>query len=139
MTHVTLRAVHLIGLALWFGSLLLVSRLLKDHADAPEAARPSLLQIARRTQLGFGIPGMALTVGTGIKMLVDLPHYLELGGIHAMLAGTVVAVGVEVALFVLLRRAAAVPVLPKVAMALHATAGLVLLVVVIAAERSLRG
>jgi uncharacterized membrane protein len=139
MTHVTLRAVHLIGLALWFGSLLLVSRLLKAHADAPDAARSSLLQVARRTQLGFGLPGMIMTVGAGLKMLHDLPHYLELGGIHAMLGGTVVAVGIEVALFVLVRRAATTPVSPRVAMALHGTAGLVLLVVVIAAERSLRG
>ena len=67
-------ALHVIGVVLWFGSLLQVTRMLKTHATAPEGACETLTGIERRTQLLIGIPGLILTVGMGLVLLFYGPR-----------------------------------------------------------------
>lgn len=95
------RAFHLIGIVLWFGSLLQVTRMLKSHARAPEGARATLHDIERRTQLFIGFPGLLIVLLTGIHMLMqgDPAAYFKQGWFHMKLTLVLVAVGIDVALF----------------------------------------
>ena len=107
------RALHLIGIVLWFSSLLQVSRMTKSRVRAPEGARETLYDIERRTQLFIGFPGLLLTVimglllltskeGPGAKAYFDASTY---GGyFHAKMGLVAVAIGIHVWLFMTNRK-----------------------------------
>lgn len=127
-----LRGLHLVGMVFWFGSQLFTTRLLRVHATAPEAAREPLARLARRTQLGFGLPGLLVSVGSGLWMLLRIPQtYMSLGWIHVMLTGALVAIVLEVVIFVLVGKAQRGVVAGPLPMIVHGVSSLVLIVVVL--------
>lgn len=122
-----LKVVHLLGVVLWTGSALHVSRGLAGVIRMPEAARPAVLSWLRRTQLFVGFPGLLLTLAAGIGMLVEEPEYLRQPWMHAKLGLVTLMIGAEVLLLALVNKYRAAPGgagLPRV---LHAGLGLLLL------------
>lgn len=107
------RALHLIGIVLWFGSLLQVSRMTKSRVRAPEGARDTLYGIERKTQLLIGFPGMLLTVIMGFAMLthadgLGIKGYFNAGAggpyFHAKMTLVALAIGADVYLFFTIRK-----------------------------------
>lgn len=130
---VWLKALHLIGVILWFSSLLHVSRMVKTHSRAPGEAHPTLSDIERRTQLFIGFPGAALTLITGVMMLAQNPgFYMKQGWMHGKLTLVIVAVVLEVLLFRAVRKWREAPGGIGLPLVLHILAGLIMIAIVIA-------
>lgn len=70
-------SLHLIGLFLWVGTLLVLSRLLIFHARQPEHSQP-LLAFMRRLYVGACMPGGVLAIVAGALMLHGVGS--QLGG-----------------------------------------------------------
>ena len=102
------RAFHLVGIVLWFGALLQVTRLLKTRARSPESTWETLHAIERRTQLFVGFPGLFLTVLTGLTLLFHHPegtaNFMKHGWFHAKLTAVIIAIVVDVLVFVTIRQ-----------------------------------
>lgn len=132
------RAFHIIGIVLWFGSLLQVTRMLKARVRAPEASRPTLSDMERRTQLFIGFPGLFLTVSMGVLLLVGpggpadgAGFYMKQGWMHVKLTLVLVAIGVDVLLYRAIRRYDKQPGGVLGPLLMHITGGLVLIAVAI--------
>jgi len=82
--HQILRFVHLLGVVLWMGSLLVVSRLLAEHAVEP-AAGERLGPLERRLFGSLVHGGAALVIASGILLILDQPSVLRQGWLHAKL------------------------------------------------------
>lgn len=80
--HPWILALHLIGLFLWVGTLLVLSRLLVFHARQPEHNQ-ALLAFMRRLYFGACVPGGALAIIAGLLMLHGVGS--QLGGPGAAL------------------------------------------------------
>jgi len=129
--HGWMMTLHLVGVVLWFGSLLQVSRMLKGHGQAAEAARETLSSIERRTQLLVGIPGMLATLGAGVWLLTQHPKYfMKQGWFHTKLTLVLVVIALEVTLFVLVGRYRKAPGGKGLPLLLHIVAGLALIAIV---------
>lgn len=80
-----LLALHIIGIIVWMGALMMLSRLLGMHCEleAPEA-RAALERFEHRTYFWAVVPGGLLTLGTGFTMLffkgASAGHYLQPDG-----------------------------------------------------------
>lgn len=78
-------ALHLIGVIIWMGALLMLSRLLGFHCELESAeAREALKKFERRTYFMAVLPGGLLALATGLTMLLfkgaTASHYLQSGG-----------------------------------------------------------
>lgn len=80
-----LRAGHFIGLILWAGGLLALSRLLASHAARPTGpeATERLVSAEKRLYRMVAAPGAFLALLTGIAMLHAQPHLLKQPYMHA--------------------------------------------------------
>jgi len=78
--HQLIRFFHLLGVVLWMGGLLVVSRLLAEPA-AGERLEP----VERRLFGSFIHGGAALVIASGILLILDQPSVLRQGWLHAKL------------------------------------------------------
>lgn len=78
---------HLLGMVLWVGSLLVVTLVLAAHCqEAGAEARQVLLRVETRLFQGVAHPGAALMVLTGLLLvLTDPSSYLRAPWLHAKL------------------------------------------------------
>lgn len=68
------QAIHLIGIILWMGGLFQLSRHLGQHAKlekSAEATRSAFADWERTTYYFVSLPGLALTLGTGLYALLS--------------------------------------------------------------------
>ena len=80
MGHQLIRFFHLLGVVLWMGGLLVVSRLLAEPAVG-ERLEP----VERRLFGSFIHGGAALVIASGILLILDQPSVLRQGWLHAKL------------------------------------------------------
>ncbi|MEZ4468529.1 MAG: CopD family protein [bacterium] len=83
-----LRAGHFLGIILWAGGLLALSRLLASHAAKPTGpeATERLLAVEKAVYRRLASPGAGLVFLTGIAMLHQNPHLLKQPYMHAKFA-----------------------------------------------------
>lgn len=77
------QALHVIGIILWMGGLFQLARHLGQHAKLEdESAREAFAEWERKTYYIVVLPGLLLTLGTGLHALFDLGfgHYLNADG-----------------------------------------------------------
>jgi uncharacterized membrane protein len=78
MTYLLIKALHLIGVALWMGGLLSVGALLYAAADAPDDARARFGGLGRSLYFTVSAPAMALAIICGLVMIfMQAPGYLK--------------------------------------------------------------
>lgn len=84
-TLLLLRAGHFIGLILWAGGLLALTRLLASHAAKPTGpeATERLVAVEKAVYRFVAAPGAFLVFLTGIAMLYQNPHLLKQPYMHA--------------------------------------------------------
>lgn len=63
-------AIHLLGVVLWMGGLLNLSRILGYHAREAPAVRPRFSWLEGRLDFLVTIPGAILTIGTGVAQAI---------------------------------------------------------------------
>jgi len=92
MTHLYLKAVHIIFIVTWFAGLFYMPRLFVYIIEAnakPEPERTILTKqlnmMARRLWYAITWPSAIVTLIMGTSMLVNSPHFLALGFMHVKL------------------------------------------------------
>ncbi len=71
-------AFHLLGVVLWMGGLLTLSRLLGYHVLEHPSVRPRYAWLEARLNYAVAIPGAFLTLGTGVtQMALDGADYFR--------------------------------------------------------------
>ncbi len=63
--------IHLLGLVLWLGALLMLSRIMVIHTKEAPAVRPPFSRLEKKIDL-FAWIGMLLTIGSGLYQLIGL-------------------------------------------------------------------
>ena len=132
-------AFHVIGVVMWMGSLMTLSRLLGYHTREPATVRPRLSYIEGRLDLLGAVPGALLTLGTGLGQLALEPAgwFRASGWMHTKLLLVLVLVVLHVMTMVRHRRLArqrADQVIPRAFFAAsHGIIGLLLIAIVILA------
>ncbi|PLS69609.1 MAG: protoporphyrinogen oxidase HemJ [Cyanobacteria bacterium M5B4] len=93
MTYLWFKGLHIIAMVAWFGGLFYLPRLFVYHVEANEQPEPagSILknQYAIMEKRLYGIimnPGMMVTIGMAIAMLVLEPSLLKQGWLHIKIA-----------------------------------------------------
>lgn len=93
MTALYLKATHIIFIVTWFAALFYMPRLLIYMREAFEKSEPEksiLLNnftiMASRLWFGIAWPSAIITLGLGITMLIDQPHWLEQSFMHLKLS-----------------------------------------------------
>jgi putative membrane protein len=93
MTFLYLKAVHIIFIVTWFAGLFYMPRLLiymREAFDKEEPEKSILLKnfTVMGTRLWYGItwPSAIVTLGMGLSMLINQPHWLQLGFMHLKLS-----------------------------------------------------
>lgn len=124
-----LLVVHLLGVIFWMGGLLILSRMLGYHVKEELAVQTRLSAIEKRLYWGALMPGLILTLGTGVWLLLERPELLKNPGFHIKL--TLVVVGIA-AQFVIQRFIASLRDEPRKGgagryKAVHAVLGVVLI------------
>jgi putative membrane protein len=125
-------AVHIISLVMWIGGVLILTRAM--HLFAKEGGDLKILQlISNKVYFGWILPGLLLSVGTGVYQLISrgVAFYMKQGWFHAKLTLVLVLIAATVALFFAVKdiRAGIMPK-PSRVMGIHGIAGLVLITVV---------
>jgi putative membrane protein len=92
MTHLYLKAVHIIFIVTWFAGLFYMPRLFVYIIEAnakPEPERTILTKqlnmMARRLWYAISWPSAVVTLIMGTSMLVNSPHFLQSGFMHIKL------------------------------------------------------
>ncbi|MEP2771312.1 MAG: CopD family protein [Fulvivirga sp.] len=92
MTFLYLKALHIIFVVTWFAGLFYIVRLFIYQVEANEKSEPErsiLLKEYKRNskRLWFGItwPSAIITLIMGTLLLVNSPHYLQMGFMHIKL------------------------------------------------------
>ncbi|MCE2733525.1 MAG: CopD family protein [Cyclobacteriaceae bacterium] len=92
MAHLYLKAVHIIFIVTWFAGLFYMPRLLiyiREAFDKTEEEKkytlPQLTLMAKRLWWGITWPSAIITLGLGVAMLVNQPHWLSLPFMHLKL------------------------------------------------------
>lgn len=92
MTFFYLKALHIIFIVTWFAGLFYIVRLFIYQVEAnekPEPDRSILIKEYQRNskRLWFGItwPSAIITLIMGAALLIDQPHYLQMGFMHIKL------------------------------------------------------
>ncbi len=87
MTLLIFKALHIIGLVLWFAALLILGYLFKHHKSAltTSSVDEQLVDAERRLFAWMANPAMLLTLFGGIGMLIINSAYLMQGWIHIKL------------------------------------------------------
>jgi protoporphyrinogen IX oxidase len=93
MTFLYLKAVHIIFIVTWFAGLFYMPRLLiymREAFDKSEPEKSILLKnftvMASRLWYGITWPSAIVTLIMGTSMLINQPHWLQLGFMHLKLS-----------------------------------------------------
>lgn len=93
MTFLYLKAIHIIFIVTWFAGLFYMPRLLIYLREAFDKTEPekSILQtnfkvMASRLWFGITWPSAIITLIMGASMLINQPHWLQLGFMHIKLS-----------------------------------------------------
>jgi len=131
-------ALHLIGMVMWLGSLLVLTRLFKlfTSPSGPQGELPNLMG---RMLWGYVVPGFLLSLATGLYQMgyVGFGTYLAQGWFHGKLTLVFLLVVVTLLCFAnvgKIRRGA--PVSGGLASAMHGFVGFTLIVVVFMTVKS---
>jgi putative membrane protein len=96
MLYLNLKALHIIGVVVWFAGLFYLGRLFvyhKEAEDRPEAERRVLLEqfeiMERRLYYAITWPGLCITVGFGLSVIGP---WLTSGWMHAKLTFVVLLI-----------------------------------------------
>ncbi|MCB0310644.1 MAG: CopD family protein [Bdellovibrionales bacterium] len=125
-------ALHVIGIVMWLGGLMIVTRLMKLSLLAQDMPRSGREAIAR-TFSSFALPGALLATLTGLFQLVvgGVQFYMQAGWFHAKLTLVITLYVVTVVVFFSLKKFVAEQDLsPKKCGVLHAISGALLLAIV---------
>ncbi|NDC37129.1 MAG: hypothetical protein EBZ48_03645 [Proteobacteria bacterium] len=125
-------ALHLIGMAMWLGSLLVVTRLFKLFTNAGYR-NPELLNLMGRLLFGYAVPGLVLSLITGLYQMAyaGIAAYMSQGWFHGKLTFVLLLIGVTVLCLGSLSKARAGAQLSRGLIgAMHGVVGLTLIVVV---------
>lgn len=68
-----LLAFHVVGVVMWLGSLMALSRVLGYHTREPPSVRPRFSFVEGRLDVGGAMPGALLTLLTGLGLLAMEP------------------------------------------------------------------
>lgn len=134
-----LLAFHVVGVVMWMGSLMALSRLLGYHTREPASVRPRFSFVEGRLDLGGAVPGALLTLLTGLGILAVEPAgwFRAAGWLHTKLLLVFLVAGLHAGLRIryrrLARQRADQPISRAFFAAAHGTIGLLLLVIVILA------
>lgn len=100
MTYLWFKAFHIVGVVVWFAGLFYLVRLYVYHVEAneqPEPARTILQQqyqlMEKRLYNIITTPGMVLTVGMAIAMLIVAPDLLKETWLHIKLTLVALLIG----------------------------------------------
>ncbi|MDJ0694207.1 protoporphyrinogen oxidase HemJ [Mastigocoleus sp. MO_188.B34] len=92
MAYSWFKAFHIIGVVVWFAGLFYLVRLFIYHVEADQEAEPAKSILKNQYQIMekrlyniITTPGMVVTVGCAIGLLVTQPEYLKQGWLHAKL------------------------------------------------------
>jgi protoporphyrinogen IX oxidase len=92
MTFLYLKAIHIIFIVTWFAGIFYMPRLfiyMTEAHEKPEPERSILLKqfkvMASRLWFGITWPSAIITLAMGTSMLVNQPHWLQLGFMHVKL------------------------------------------------------
>jgi protoporphyrinogen IX oxidase len=93
MTHLYLKAIHIIFIVTWFAGLFYMPRLLiyiTEAHEKPEPEKSILLNqfkvMASRLWFGITWPSAIITLMMGTSMIVNQPEWLQSGFMHIKLA-----------------------------------------------------
>lgn len=130
-------AFHLVGMIMWLGSLLIITRILRAFADAPSSSlgQPGevLRSVISRAWAGFGIGGLLISLISGLYQISvkGFAYYMQQGWFHGKLTFIIILL---VDSYLVHRNVAAVSkggsVSRKTVGVLHGLAGLSLIVIV---------
>lgn len=127
---------HVVGIVLWLGGLLFLSRMLGIHATEARDVQVRLSWMEFRLYHFVTLPGLVITLITGLGMLALEPMLLQgQSWLHAKLTVVAALIGVDQILRVKLLALRAQPALtsPKPFKILHGLIGLALIASVILA------
>ena len=127
-------ALHIIGIVMWMGGLMVLTRFLKIATEGPQS-NPAFGAMARRIYFGFGVGGCVLTLLTGLYQLISrgASFYMSQGWFHGKLTLVLLALIVTVIIGTLVSAVNAGRTISKGKVAAtHGMIGLVLLLVVFA-------
>ena len=75
--YIYLKFFHVVGIVIWIGSLLGMSRMLAFHAQEEIMVQERLSWIERRGYLFVQVPGMIITILTGLGMIIVMPEIIQ--------------------------------------------------------------
>lgn len=123
-------AIHIIGIVMWLGGLLVLTRIFKLFTSSNSFGQP-LSGVMSRIFFGYIIPGTILTVCTGLYQLsyAGMAAYMSQGWFHGKLTLVLILLAVTAICFQSLRKARSGATLSRgMVGALHGLVGLTLLV-----------
>ena len=127
-------ALHIIGIVMWMGGLMILTRFMKLSAEGTVSA-PGFTAMLKRVYFGFGVGGCALTVLTGLYQLMTrgFGFYFSQGWFHGKITLVLVALVVTAVIGTLVKAVEAGRSVSKGrVIACHALMGTILLLVVFA-------
>lgn len=89
-------AFHIVGMIMWLGSLLILTRVLRAFADAPSSSLGATGEILRavikRAWFGFGLGGLAISLASGLYQITvkGMAYYMSQGWFHGKLTFIIV-------------------------------------------------
>ncbi|MCU0231684.1 MAG: CopD family protein [Acidobacteria bacterium] len=122
-----LKVVHLFGIVMWIGALLIASLQLRQATKLPREAQRPVLDAMRRLHVGFGLPGMILTIAAGLILLMLHTEYFTQGWMHAKLTFVFLLIVLDLCLFALQSKLREVAGSPGPPLLIHVVAGLAFL------------
>lgn len=89
---------HLVGMVLWVGGLLILTNLMMRHAKGGDDARRAhgfLTSYEKRMHNLVVVPGVVLSLITGVVLLLVMPEYLLKGWMHTKLLLVFLLIGLH--------------------------------------------
>ena len=77
MDYNVVKFLHIVGIVVWVGSLLGMSRMLAFHTQEEINVQERLSWLERRGYLFVQLPGMIITIVTGLAMIMMLPAIIK--------------------------------------------------------------
>ena len=91
---------HLTGMVLWVGGLLVTTLILASHAvESGAAAAAALTRAEQKVFRGFTHPGAAISVLTGLLLILSEPVYMQAGWFHVKLFLAVILVVLDLRIY----------------------------------------
>ncbi len=122
-----LKVIHLFGIVMWIGALLIASLQLRQATKLPREAQRPILDAMRRVHLGFGLPGMIVTLAGGLVLLMLHTAYFSQGWMHAKLTFVFLLIVLDLCLVALQSKSREVAGSPGPPLLIHVVTGLAFL------------